>query len=126
MNAQELIPYIGMRLEQLRVVKLVKKLPAFHETLQCPQQAITDAHHVWYSALRISYQNIACISRFCIHASFAPASRPCRALPSKKGPRYPLYRRLLDPTADLNTEARGKILFASAGDRTSIARSSSS
>lgn len=40
MNAQELIPYIGMRLEKLRVVKLVKKLPAFHGTL-----VSTAGHH---------------------------------------------------------------------------------
>jgi hypothetical protein len=50
---------------------------------------------------------------------------PAALYPQRKDPRYPLYRRLGGgPRADLDTEVRGKIL-APAGDRTSIARSSS-
>jgi hypothetical protein len=48
-----------------------------------------------------------------------------RHAPAALYPRYLLDRRLGGIQSRLDTEARGKILFASAGDRTSISRSSS-
>jgi hypothetical protein len=51
--------------------------------------------------------------------------RPGRALPPGKGPRYPLYRRLGMPQSRSGHRGYKKNPLASAGDRTSIARSSS-
>jgi hypothetical protein len=48
---------------------------------------------------------------------------PTELYPRGKNPRYPLYRRLGGPGAGLDTEAREKILFTSAGTRTSVVQS---
>jgi hypothetical protein len=54
------------------------------------------------------------------------ASRPGRALSPGKGPPVPIGQEAArGPRAGLDTEATGKILFASAGDRNSITQSSS-
>jgi hypothetical protein len=54
------------------------------------------------------------------------ASRPGRALAPGKDTPVPIVQEVwVGPTAVLVTEATGKILFASADDRTSIVRSSS-
>jgi len=50
---------------------------------------------------------------------------PAALLPPGKGPPVHCTGGWVGPIAGLDTEARGKILFASAGDRTSIARLSS-
>jgi hypothetical protein len=54
--------------------------------------------------------------------SECPASRPGRALPPRKGFRYPVDRRLGGLRAGLDTEARGKF-YASAGDRPPVVQS---
>jgi hypothetical protein len=51
-------------------------------------------------------------------------SRPDRALPPVKDPRYPLYRRLCGPQSRSGHRGKRKNPFASVGDQTSIARSS--
>jgi hypothetical protein len=53
------------------------------------------------------------------------ASRPGRALAPGKGPQYPFYRRLGGPQSRNGHRGYRKNPFASAGDRTSIARLSS-
>jgi hypothetical protein len=53
------------------------------------------------------------------------ASRPGRTLAPGKGPRYPLYRSLGVPQSRSGHRGWRKNSFASAGDQTSIARSSS-
>jgi hypothetical protein len=50
---------------------------------------------------------------------------PVALKPRAKDPRYPLYRRLGGPQSQSGHRGYTKILFASAGDRTSTARSSS-
>jgi hypothetical protein len=52
-------------------------------------------------------------------------SRPGRALDPGKGPRYPMYSRLGGPQRWSGHRVQSKNTFASAEDRTSIARSSS-
>jgi hypothetical protein len=50
-------------------------------------------------------------------------SRPGRALPPRKGPPVPIVQEAgWAPRAGVDTEVRGKKLFAPAGDRTRIAR----
>jgi hypothetical protein len=52
------------------------------------------------------------------------ASRPGRALPTGKHPRYPLYRRLGVPQSWSGHRGYGKNPFTSAGDRTPVVQSS--
>jgi hypothetical protein len=55
------------------------------------------------------YSSYSCLTS-ALHGGEWSASRPGRALPRGKGPRYPLYRRLGGPQSGLDTEDRGKIL----------------
>jgi hypothetical protein len=46
---------------------------------------------------------------------------PAALYHGEKDPQYPLHRKLGGPQSRSGQEVRGKIIFASAGDRTSIA-----